>query len=219
MAGPTPQLPIDLHSILGDFFGPMFAGHLATTIELTEEEAIAGVTRDVSFDRSSACTTCGGRGSANPDAIITVCKACKGAGTRAHAQGFFQIEATCNECKGNARYVADPCVTCEGRGTSLQKSTQTVTVPAGVAHEQRLLLKGAGGLKTDGTRGDVYVTLLIAGRPRSKPPMVAELASPFAAPLPQARVHRSDQPTQRPFMMYGIVIAVIAVLLLLATIK
>ncbi|HEY4057646.1 MAG TPA: zinc finger domain-containing protein [Kofleriaceae bacterium] len=217
---PSPQLPRDIESLFGDIFGTFFANpDISVTIEASEQEAAEGFVRDVAFERYMPCTACSGRGATDPNAIISVCDACKGAGKRTTTQGFFHLSSACGACNGNGRYVSAPCATCEGRGTTLQRTTQTVTVPPGIAHEQRLRLTGAGSQSVDGTRHDVYITVLIAGRPLSKPPVPTHFA-PAPSALPEARVHRAGRTGQgaRPIMLYAAAFA-IALVVLLAMMK
>src|SRR5918996_4670015 len=59
--------------------GPASGGDVAAGIEITLQEVLTGVTREVSFEAVTTCERCRGNG-AEPGTPIRTCSACEGAG-------------------------------------------------------------------------------------------------------------------------------------------
>ena len=56
--------------------------------------------------------------------------------------------------------VTDPCPNCRGRGRVREEKELTVQIPAGIAHGQRLRMRGEGeGGYAGGPQGDLYVVV------------------------------------------------------------
>jgi molecular chaperone DnaJ len=135
-------------------------------VELTLEEIATGVQREVPVEVASSCPTCGGTGSAS-GAPPAACDACKGQGQvqRVVRTAFGQLAtaAPCAACRGSGRRVSDPCTGCGGDGRTVQRSTYTVDIPAGVDQGDRLRVAGAGEAGRQGARaGDLYVEVQVA---------------------------------------------------------
>jgi molecular chaperone DnaJ len=62
--------------------------------------------------------------------------------------------------------VETPCPTCHGGGTETRPRQVKVRIPAGVANDQRIRLKGKGGAGAQGgPAGDLYVIVKVAPHP------------------------------------------------------
>jgi molecular chaperone DnaJ len=62
--------------------------------------------------------------------------------------------------------VETPCPTCNGSGTEVRPRQVKVRIPAGVANDQRIRLKGRGASGAQGgPPGDLYVTVKVAPHP------------------------------------------------------
>jgi len=83
---------VDLNDIFGDFFGGGFGGggngqrvergnDIQVDIELTFEESIFGVTRNITLGKTCACETCHGSG-AKPGTKLKKCTTCDGTSRR-----------------------------------------------------------------------------------------------------------------------------------------
>jgi molecular chaperone DnaJ len=168
----------DIFSAFGDLFGDFFGGgrgggrrerrgaDLQVELSLTFAEAVAGVVRDLEVPRQEGCETCDGSG-AKPGTGSDTCHVCQGKGQVLHAQGFFMIQTTCPNCRGEGRLIRDKCNDCRGAGTVERTTRLTVTVPAGVDDGQSLRLAGKGeSPRGGGPRGHLYVTLHVAPDPR-----------------------------------------------------
>ena len=60
--------------------GPQRGADLRYDLEITLEEAFAGTTKEIVFDRLAQCDACKGSG-AKPGTVVTPCDRCRGSGT------------------------------------------------------------------------------------------------------------------------------------------
>lgn len=156
---------------LGDLFGGLFGGggaragtrsrptrgaDLETSVTISFDEAMSGVTVPVRIEGPAPCETCGGSGAA-PGTTPVTCPQCGGSGQIAVNQGFFQMSQTCPRCRGAGRVVEQACPTCAGSGTRTRTRTFQVKIPAGVQDGARIRLGGRGESGVGGHAGDLYV--------------------------------------------------------------
>ncbi len=139
--------------------GPARGADLRYDLEITLEEAFAGVTRDIRVDVAAPCDHCGGSG-ARPGTGTRRCGTCGGVGKVRAQQGFFMVERTCPDCLGAGVVIEDPCPVCHGEGRVERTKTLNVAIPAGVDDGTRIRLSGEGeaGARGAGT-GDLYIFL------------------------------------------------------------
>jgi molecular chaperone DnaJ len=187
--------------VIDAFFGSAFGGSNAGAgggrtrnragrdvlvgIELTLEEVVTGVHREVEVEVASVCDRCGGSGSAD-GAPAGHCDTCAGAGQvqRVVRTAFGQLATAspCPTCAGTGRTVADPCTGCGGQGRRTQRRTLGVDVPPGVDHGDRLRVTGAGEAGRQGApAGDLYVEIQLVDHAlyeRDGRDLVAEVAVP-----------------------------------------
>jgi molecular chaperone DnaJ len=135
-------------------------------VELTLEEVVTGVSRDIEVDVPRACDTCDGSGSAAGTGP-TSCRTCGGAGQvqRVVRTAFGQLAtaAPCAACQGTGRTVSDPCPDCSGEGRRPTKRTLRVDVPAGLEDGDRIPVRGEGEAGRNGAAaGDLYVQVRVA---------------------------------------------------------
>lgn len=125
-------------------------------------DAALGVEKDISVDRAAPCGGCNGTG-AEAGSKPETCATCQGAGQVAMRQGFFMIQTTCPDCRGEGVRIGTPCRECRGRGLTRSKKKLTVKVPPGIEPDMQLVLRGEGdaGLH-GGPAGDLYVTIHVA---------------------------------------------------------
>jgi molecular chaperone DnaJ len=134
-------------------------------VELTLEEVVTGVARDVEVDVPRACETCDGSGSRD-GAGPTSCTTCGGAGQvqRVVRTAFGQLAtaAPCGACQGTGRTVGDPCPDCRGEGRRATRRTLRVDVPAGLEDGDRIPVRGEGEAGRNGApAGDLYVQVRV----------------------------------------------------------
>lgn len=164
----------DFEDILGNFFGFNFGfggsgrraraargRDLGLAVEITLEEAAAGVEKEITLQRAELCPACGGS-KARAGTRPSVCPACGGRGQVRRSQGFFSMASTCGRCRGTGEVIAVPCDECRGEGRITQKRTLNVRIPAGVGDGIRLRLNGEGEAGDPGAgRGDLYVDIRV----------------------------------------------------------
>jgi molecular chaperone DnaJ len=167
----------EFEDILGNFFGfgdifgtrdrsrrsyPQRGRDLALELEITLEEASAGVEKEISLNRAEVCDICKGSGM-RPGTRKTACPACQGRGQLRYQQGFFTVARTCSHCRGAGEIISTPCQECKGAGKTKQKRTLKIRIPPGVDDDSRLRLGGEGEPgDVGGVRGDLYVVIRVA---------------------------------------------------------
>jgi molecular chaperone DnaJ len=173
----------DIFSSFGDIFQDFFSfggfggqtrqrsaarpgDDLLVTLNLTFEEAISGVEKEVEIETFFRCPHCNGSG-AEPGTRETTCPACQGSGQMVQSQGFFRISTSCVRCQGTGKVLVSPCAQCQGQGRTRQKKRVQVKVPGGVDSGTRLRLRGEGesGYR-GGAAGDLYVRVEVKPHPQ-----------------------------------------------------
>jgi molecular chaperone DnaJ len=149
----------------GDLFGggrrggPQRGADLRYDLEITLEEAAAGLETGIQIPRQETCEACRGTGAA-PGTSPTTCPHCGGRGQVRYQQGFFTVAQTCRQCGGAGRVITKPCTDCRGHGQVAKQRKLTVRIPAGIASGQRLRLYGEGEAGAlGGSAGDLYVVV------------------------------------------------------------
>ena len=151
-------------SIFGEFMDPRGqrqnaarGADLRYDLELTLEEAFAGVGKEIQIEALARCEPCDGQGSRG-EAQPARCSTCNGAGKVRANQGFFVVERMCPTCGGAGEVIADPCRSCDGEGRALKRRKLHVDIPAGVDEGTRIRVTGEGeaGLRGSAS-GDLYL--------------------------------------------------------------
>jgi molecular chaperone DnaJ len=139
--------------------GSQRGADLRFDMDVTLEEAFAGVTKNITIPNVVSCAECKGSGAAPGTAPIE-CAMCQGHGRVRAQQGFFTVEHTCPTCQGHGRVIQIPCKKCGGQGRVHEQKTLAVEIPAGVEDGMRIRLSGEGtaGMR-GGHTGDLYVIL------------------------------------------------------------
>ncbi len=151
--------------IFGDIFGggrhadtPRRGSDLRYILELSLEEAVRGCKKEITFNAPAPCKTCDGKGTKNPNDVVT-CTTCHGVGQIRMQQGFFAIQQTCPACQGSGKQIKNPCHDCHGSGVKEEKHTLEATIPAGVDTGNRVKLAGKGEAIVNGENGDLYIEI------------------------------------------------------------
>lgn len=161
----------DIFEAFGDIFGGGQRGggasrqrggaDLQYTLELTLEEAVKGVKKQVRFTTAAACEVCDGSG-AKKGSGMTTCRTCGGAGQVRMQQGFFTVQQTCPTCRGRGQIIKDPCSACNGEGRTNKQKTLEVTIPAGVDTGDKVRLAGEGEAGANGApAGNLFVQVVV----------------------------------------------------------
>src|SRR5512139_332854 len=129
----------DFADIFGDLFGfggfgrattrsrnaPRRGGDLQYRLDLSFEEAVFGLEKEIDITREEVCATCGGTG-AKPGTTPVRCATCNGSGevrqVRQTFIGSMVQVTTCPTCRGQGETISSPCPTCQGRG--LERKTR-----------------------------------------------------------------------------------------------
>lgn len=165
----------DFTDIFGDVFGDIFGGgrrqrtsrgsDLSYSIELTLEETVRGVKREIRVPVLEQCHVCQGSGARDSNSI-NICSTCHGQGKVHIRQGFFAVQQSCPNCKGQGKVIKIPCKICHGHGRIESYKTLSVKIPAGVDTGDRIRLSGEGGSDKNCTSaGDLYVEVRVLKHP------------------------------------------------------
>ena len=82
-------------------------------LSLSFEEAIKGLTTNITVNRSEQCSRCNGAGDIGGPVIV--CSTCKGSGQVQRAGGRLRFAQECPDCGGTGRR-RSPCSLCQGKG-------------------------------------------------------------------------------------------------------
>jgi len=163
----------DLGDIFEDFFGfgtrtagrqgPRRGADLRYDMQITFEEAVFGVAKEIEVSRHEVCPTCRGTG-AEPGTTPIRCPECNGTGQVRRAQqsifGSFVNVSVCPRCGGTGEIVQTPCSTCHGTQTVERSRKLSINIPAGVDDGTRIRITGEGEAGTQGgPAGNLYVVL------------------------------------------------------------
>lgn len=162
--------------IFSSFFGgggaqvnpnaPRQGDDLQYSINLSFEEAIFGVEKEIKYNREELCHTCGGSG-AKPGTKAQTCHKCGGRGqvniVRDTPLGRMSTTQVCDICHGTGKEIKEPCTVCHGTGHEKVAHTVKVKVPAGVESGQQMRLQSQGDAGVNGgPYGDLYVRFQVA---------------------------------------------------------
>lgn len=157
----------------GDIFSNLFSegregnqpgrgSDLRYDLELTLEQAVNGVEREITINKAGPCDACSGSG-AEAGSRKVRCTQCGGRGRVVLSGGIFHIQQTCPRCNGAGERFERPCKKCGGEGRAERRETIKLRIPAGVSDGSRLRSGGNGeaGYR-GGPAGDLYVFLRVA---------------------------------------------------------
>lgn len=163
---------------LGDIFSQFFGGgtgagqqrgpkrgrDVETTVNLTFEEAIFGVERELDLDMDDECSHCHGS-TVEPGSSMKTCPTCKGAGQQQRVMntifGPVQQAVVCDTCHGAGQIPEKVCSVCKGKGTERRRQSLKVKIPAGIDDGATIRLTGHGEAIGGGSRGDLYVNIRV----------------------------------------------------------
>jgi molecular chaperone DnaJ len=124
-------------------------------LSLTFEEAIKGLTTNITVNRSEQCSRCNGAG--DTGGPVVVCSTCKGTGQVQRAGGRLRFAQECADCGGTGRR-RSPCSLCQGKGVTGKIETVKVRIPAGVETGSRVRIPGKGqGGRLGAQAGDLHI--------------------------------------------------------------
>ena len=179
--GGVPDFTVDFADLFEEFFGgfggfgrtssrrarnaPRRGGDLQYNVDLTFEESIFGVEKEVEIARDEVCETCGGN-RAEPGTSPVRCTTCNGSGevrqVRQTLLGSMVQVSTCPVCNGQGETIATPCHTCTGRGLVRRNRKKVISIPAGVDNGNQIRLAGEGQPgENGGPNGNLYLIIRV----------------------------------------------------------
>lgn len=159
----------------GDIFSDVFGGggrsrtragaDIQVDVEITFEEMVRGVKKNIRLRKLSLCDTCHGTGG-KPGSQENTCSECQGKGqVRRVAQtifGAFEQVAVCEHCHGRGKVYAEKCVVCHASGRVQKEEEMAIEIPAGIDDGQTLSVRGGGAAgESSASAGDLFVNVHI----------------------------------------------------------
>jgi molecular chaperone DnaJ len=133
-----------------------------TEVELTFEEAVFGVEKELSLHLNSPCSHCKGT-TVEPGHSMKKCDTCDGAGQTTRVLntilGPIQQATICNVCHGRGKIPEVTCSVCKGRGVERAHQAIKLKVPAGIDDGATIRLREHGEAIANGPNGDLYVLI------------------------------------------------------------
>ncbi|MCO6511783.1 MAG: molecular chaperone DnaJ [Aridibacter famidurans] len=135
-------------------------------LALKFEEAVTGLTTNLTVDRSEQCSRCQGAG--DMGGPVVTCTTCSGTGQVQKQGGRLQFTQPCPDCEGTGRR-RQPCSLCKGKGVTPKKEQVKVRIPPGVDTGSRVRIpkKGHGG-RMGAPPGDLYIITNVGSHPHFK---------------------------------------------------
>jgi len=142
---------------------PQRGADIEMPLALSFEEAVNGMTTNISVKRSEQCSRCNGAGDTG-GAPVT-CPTCKGAGQVQRAGGRLRFAQECPDCGGLGKR-RPPCSLCHGKGTMPKTENVKVRIPAGVDTGSRVRIPGKGeGGRMGAPAGDLFIITNVGRHP------------------------------------------------------
>ena len=172
VAGPGGMGDVGFGTIFEDLFEGFFGGgqggrrtrarrgdDLQYDLEITLDEAAAGIESKIQIQRLETCEECQGSGQ-EPGTKPETCGTCRGQGQVRFSQGFLTVARPCPTCRGQGSINRHRCKKCDGQGRQAKERVLKVGIPAGIEDGNRLRLsnEGEGGF-LGGPAGDLYVVI------------------------------------------------------------
>jgi len=134
---------------------PKKGADIEMPLALSFEEALQGITTNLTVNRSEQCSRCNGAGDIGGP--VMVCATCKGSGQVQRAGGRLRFAQECQDCGGTGRR-RSPCSLCKGKGTTPKNEAVKVRIPAGVETGSRVRIPGKGeGGRLGAPPGDLHI--------------------------------------------------------------
>ena len=103
-------------------------------IEIDFLESVKGVVKEILLTKKVVCPDCNGS-RAKKGISAKKCNDCAGRGLILDHIGTKKI---CSTCSGAGFFINHPCDTCTGMGSINKQVKDTIEIPAGVGHEQKV---------------------------------------------------------------------------------
>ena len=145
---------------------------IQTDVEITFEEMVKGVKKDLHLYKNVRCDVCDGTGGA-PGAKEETCKECGGSGrvrkTVRTILGTIAQEMVCDKCMGKGKTFSEKCNKCKGEGVHKSETKISVSIPAGIDNGQTISIRSEGEAGKNGApSGDLFVTVHVRNHSKFK---------------------------------------------------
>jgi molecular chaperone DnaJ len=146
--------------------GPAKGSDIEMVLQISFEEAVFGVSKEIEISRYESCENCKGNG-AEPGTELKTCDECSGTGQQMRIQrtpfGQIQTASVCQACEGAGKIPEKKCKQCNGEGRLLKNSVIKAKIPAGIQDQAviRLAQKGEAGVQ-GGPYGDLFLHISVA---------------------------------------------------------
>ena len=126
-----------------DFQESVFGNQAAqeVVLNLSFLEAARGAFKEVKVNVVDNCPKCDGSRAEPGTGGGERCPYCNGTGMETVSTGPFVMRSTCRMCHGSRVYIKFPCTECSGKGSTVQRKTAEINVPAGVEDGQSLRMQ------------------------------------------------------------------------------
>lgn len=162
---------------LGDIFGDIFGGFggragakqkrgrdMQLEMDISFEESIFGIERNVLISKVSTCKTCHGSGG-KVGTKMESCSKCNGKGKindiKRTIFGAMQSVKICDECHGTGKLPKEKCDICRGAGVHNNKEDIKISIPPGINNGEVLRMSGMGEAVQGGQSGDLYIKIFV----------------------------------------------------------
>ncbi len=138
--------------------------NIQAEVTISLEEVLTGTSYTLEYQRIGQCQHCNGSGR-EPGTGTRRCPTCNGVGqVRRQQRTFMGVMTTvtvCPDCGGQGEIAEQACRVCAGQGVAEVNEEMEISIPAGIADRQELVLRGAGDAAPGGHTGDLYVLVHI----------------------------------------------------------
>jgi molecular chaperone DnaJ len=134
---------------------PQRGADIEMPLALSFEEAVTGMTTNITVNRSEQCSRCNGAGDTGGTPVT--CPTCKGVGQVQRAGGRMRFAQECPDCNGAGKR-RPPCSLCHGKGVVPKTESVKIKIPAGVDTGSRVRIPGRGeGGRLGAPAGDLFI--------------------------------------------------------------
>jgi len=148
----------------GEPVGPAKGEDLHSSLEIAFEDAIRGLSTEITIQKHSRCAACRGTG-ARPGSSVESCPDCGGSGRR-RGGSLLRAAQPCPRCRGGGKIFREACAACGGRGATDGTERIAVKIPPGVDNGSRIRLQGMGDQgRNGGPGGDLYIITRVRPHP------------------------------------------------------
>lgn len=142
--------------------GPARGDDLVYNLALTLEDVYNGCEKEIRYQRSVLCPTCGGKGGEQ-----TKCPHCHGTGHAVEVFNGVHNIFPCRHCGGRGYILTKQCPDCHGTGIKALDTAVKMKIKQTVRNGSKFVLRGRGNgsLQTGGEPGDLYVNCVIQPHP------------------------------------------------------